>query len=140
MANLTKVIESGLVERYQVFNSTDLNDVGGALAQGDVVRVENSLKRPAKRIVIETNGLCDLGVTINSRQMVYPRADSLATLRPMGAAGIEGSIKILAQGAETTTNNAELSIGPAAVWSFEGIVSDIEITTWTAGTWEIRCY
>lgn len=141
MGDVRKLADSGIhaSQRYQIFDSSDTTTAGLPVAQGDVLRLRDSLMRTSGRIVIETSAGCDLGIKINSRTMVYPRADSLGNAIPyMG--GIEGAIPVLSQGVERTTENPEITVGAMAYWDFQGSVDDVEITTWTAGTWELRAF
>lgn len=62
MADITQLIDRGIpsAERYM-----KLTDSG--VSSGDIIRVEDSLGRPAKHLTIETTAGCDLKVKINGK-------------------------------------------------------------------------
>ncbi len=139
MANVTK-LNRGMprANRYQIFTSADAADGGGAVVQGDVLRVTTSLQRAAKKVLIETAIGCDLGITINSISVVTPRSDSVAGHRKMSGTGYEKMIEAHANAGETRSSNPEITIGGGATQEIIGPIDDIEITTWTVGAWTMR--
>jgi len=139
MANVTK-LNRGMprANRYQIFTSADVADTGGAVVQGDVLRVTTSLQRAAKSILVETQMGCDLGITLNSISVVIPRSDSVAGHRKMSGTGYEKMLPSLADAGEVRSGNPEITIGGGATVEFSGPIDDIEITTWTMGAWTIR--
>lgn len=138
MADITKLNrtnrDSGV--RYVIVKSTDTNDSGGAIAQGDIIRVETSLGAKGKKVTVATSPTCDLGIILNSKVMVYPKGDSLSDIGYMG--GMEKMINVLANGHEADSENPEISIPGGSTMEFDGPISDIKIATWTTGSWEIR--
>jgi len=139
MADVTK-LNRGMprANRYQIFTSADAADGGGAVVQGDVLRVTDSLQRAARKIVIETQIGCDLGITLNSISVVTPRTDSIEGHRKMSGTGYEKMLEAHVNAGEIRSSNPEVTIGGGAIQEFTGPIDDIEITTWTVGAWTIR--
>lgn len=139
MADVTKLNRIGPKgNRYQYFYHTDMVDGGiHPVVQGDVLRITDSLGRAGGTIYIETEMGCDLEITLNSRIMVYPKSDSIATHRVM-LGGYEKALPALANGVEARTANPAVPIGSGATVELPGPVDDIEITTWTMGGWTIK--
>jgi hypothetical protein len=134
LATITKRVDRGIegIKRYQYWASSELNDSGGAIAQADVFMIEDSLGRPASYFYIETAFGTDLEIRINSRIVTYPLRDARLNW-PVTTPNLDSPVE------RFDTSMAPIVIGADEVWEFQGVmpISDITITTWSAGSFEI---
>jgi len=134
MATITKKVDKGIegTKRYQYWASSENADDGTVIAQGDVFMIEQSLRRPAKYLWIETAFGTDLEIRINSRIVTYPLRDARLNW-PVTTPDLDNPVE------RFDTSMAAIPIGEDETWELEGMmpISDITITTWSAGSFEI---
>ena len=78
MATITKRVNRGVkpLKRYQSWDSsTDRDDDGNAISEGDIFEIEDSLGRSASTIVIKTTASGSCSFRINPVITVYPRRE-----------------------------------------------------------------
>jgi len=134
MATITKKADRGIEsgKRYQYWKSSENADDGTPIAAGDVFMIENSLGKPASYFYIETTAGTDLVIRINSRVVTYPLMDARLNW-PVPPRDLANPIE------RFDTSMAAIEVGADEVWEFQGVlpVADVEIVTWTTGTFEI---
>jgi hypothetical protein len=134
VATITKRVDRGIEpgKRYQYWKSSENADDGTPIAAADVFMIEDSLGKPAGYFYIETIAGTVLTIRINSRVVTYPLRDARLNW-PAPEKDLENPIE------RFDTSIAAIEIGEDEVWEFQGVlpVSDIEIVTWSAGTFEI---
>lgn len=99
MANITKKILRGASNTsdrtYQRWDTaTDTNDSGGAISEGDVFRITDSLYRAADSCVITTSATGSASFRFNSVITIYPRRND----NEMG--WVSSSYELVASGRE----------------------------------------
>ena len=141
MADITKKVSTLIPanERSQVWVSSGQADDGTPIAEGDVFRVETSLGVPARSVLIKTEFPCNLQVRFNTRQRRYARHVESGL---MSALNTESFYNDLGTEREFVDNTmTALIIGSSTedtdLVLTSTIVRDIEITTWTTGTFTV---
>ena len=134
MSDITKRVDRGIrpAKRYQYFKSSELNDAGGAIATGDIFRIENSLGKPANYLYIETTAGTVFTIRINSVVTTYPLRDARLNW-PVPQPDLETPTERI------DTSMAIIELGADDVWEIQGVlpVCDIQIVSFTAGSFEI---
>lgn len=131
MANITKTIDQALPrsQQYAVFTNTDA-------ATGDVIRVADSLGRPADTLTIETSAGSNLTVRFNSKVTVFPTRNYPENEK---VGWTQMGYQNLTQGEELDTGTHSITIGAASAVSYSRndlAISDI-VVTYTSGTFVI---
>lgn len=133
MATITKRVDRRVEshKRYQYWASSENADDGTAIALGDIFMIEDSLGKPARYVYIETAADTDLSVKFNTQIRTYPlRAEVVnQPQRP----DLENEV------IATDSSMAAIPIDANETWILDGVlpVSDITISAWTAGSFEI---
>lgn len=128
MADVIKKIDRGIPrqERYMVLTNSEVN-------AGDIIRVQQSLGRPANKVTIEATAA--MTVRFNVYQMVFPERSPSDGFRFS-----ETGLLNLAKGAEHYAGDGldVVSIGAGETFELDGDISvkDLEVTT-TDGAFEI---
>ncbi len=134
MSTITKRVDRGIEpgKRYQYWKSSENADDGTVIAAGDIFRIEDSLGKPAKYFYIETAASTDLVIRINNRVITYPLRDARLNW-PVPSPDLSNPIE------RQDSSMGAIDVGANEVWEFQNVVpvSDIEIITWTAGSFEI---
>jgi len=140
MANITKAVAKNIpgAQRYQVWQSSENADDATSIAAGDVFRIKDSLGKTAKTITFQITGASDLSIRLNSRQTIYPRQYSGPESPFMNGDFYDN----MAQGVEVLNYSSDaIIIGGTATldwtWNKEIAISDIEIVTWSTGTFQL---
>lgn len=132
MADVVKQIDRALPpqQRYVVFSNTELST-------GDVIRVFDSLGRPADSVTIECSSGSDLEVRVNSRVKIYP-IRQYPSEHPYGWA--ETGEPVVADPREFNSGVGKIKVGSATSaisYQLNDVpVTDLEVT-FTTGTFTI---
>ena len=104
---------------------------GATMSGGDIIDVIGSLGKPAKYLYIETTATCDLKIRLNSQVACVPMRD--AGLNFPNRPATEDTAYI------TDDSMNAIPIGANEVYEMDNIIpiTDIELETWTTGTFEI---
>lgn len=136
MATITKKM-SALVpsaNANQYWASSENNDDGTSIVQGDIFMIEDSLKRPATYLWIETDASCDLKIRFNNYFLHIPKKDySSAEFNNIRVPNFTGQSWI------TDTSIAEVPILASQEWEINNAfpIRTIQVSTWTAGTFNL---
>ena len=137
--NITKIVNTEIpsVQRYQYWKSSENNDDGAVMVQGDVFRIVRSLGRPAKNVVISTSSGSDLAVRFNNKYNHVVRHEHINDMR-----NGEFYDNLASTAEKSDTSMAAITIGSATAaqtFTLDGglVVTDIQIVTWTTGTFTV---
>lgn len=136
--NITKIVNTAIptTKRYQYWKSTENNDDGAAIKEGDIFRIEKSLGKPAKNVVVTTTAGSDLAIRFNSRYQWFVRHTHV---NDMERGEFYDNLKSETELADTSMTAITIGSSSAQTFTLDGglAVSDIEITTWTTGTFTL---
>lgn len=123
MATQTKRVDSGIPSelRRQTF-------VGGTdFAAADVIDIEGSLGRPARKVVIETAAGESITVRFNAQRVIYPNNETLAN-----TFDYKNFIPDLENGVTVTDTSLPTQVvGPSESYEHEYNVKNIQVTALT---------
>lgn len=124
MANITKKTTAHIGANQYWDTAIDLNDSAGAIAAGDIFRIETSLSKPGKNLSI-TTGAGTISIRINGQITLYPQRSPQEFFN----ADFMSNISI---GVETKDKSQTPIVIPASQtweWNGEVPIRTIEIVT-----------
>lgn len=133
MASITKRVDPNIesTKRYQYWASSENADDGTVIAAADIFMIEDTLGRPARYVYIKTAALTDLSIKFNTRRREYPLRDPVVNQpqRP----DLENEVITI------DTSMAAIPVAAGSETTFQDVlaVSDITITAWSAGSFEL---
>lgn len=133
MADRTKPVDKSIPASQR-----QVKWVKSEVTTGDVLRVADSLGRPADTITIEAAAGSDLAIIVNSKAIIYPRRQYPE--EEVGGWVNDGEVN-LAGGVEVNTLNPSITIGDATSkieYSLNDIpIRDVKITFTTSATFTL---
>jgi len=134
MATITKKVDRNIqgTKRYQYWVSTENNDDGTVIAVGDIFKLEDSLGRPARYVLITTSVGCDLEIRFNTQVTHYQPRDSRLNW-PNPGPDLENPITV------TDVSQDPVPVSANSYFELDNViaVSDIQIATFGYGSFEI---
>lgn len=136
MANITKKVDKNIEpgKRYQYWASSENADDGTVIAAADIFKIEDSLGRPASYVRIETSAGCNLVIRLNS-QVVQYKLKAENKNHVIQAPNLDLANPITS----TDGTMASIPISEDFTWTLHDVlpVSDIQIVSWSSGTFEV---